>query len=62
MNRIRAFLVKVIDDILMVAGCGCILYGLSLWNVAVMWVCAGIMLIGWGVLIGKMKAKVSDAA
>ena len=45
------------DDILLAAGCGCILYGLSLWNPVVTWITAGLMLIGFGALIGKVKGK-----
>lgn len=46
-----------LDDLLLLAGCGCIVYGLSLWNVVVMWVVLGIILIGFGALIGKAKAQ-----
>lgn len=54
MKRIIA---AYIDDALLLAGGGCILYGLSLWNPIITWIAAGIMLIGLGVLIGKAKAK-----
>ena len=50
-------LVKFLDDILLLAGGGCILYGLSLWNPVVTWIAGGMMLIGLGILIGKAKAK-----
>lgn len=48
---------KFIDDLLLLAGCACILIGLSLWNPVITWIAAGVMLIGFGVLIGKAKAN-----
>jgi hypothetical protein len=45
------------EDILLLAGCACVLYGLSLWNAVITWIVAGLMLIGFGLLIGKAKAK-----
>jgi len=57
MNRIRPFFSKIIDDILLFMGCGCILYGLWLWNVVITWIALGIMLIVFGVLIGKAKTS-----
>jgi len=52
------FINKFLDDLLLVAGCICILVGLAQWNLVVTWVVAGLMLIGWGVLIGKVKSHV----
>lgn len=49
--------VRYLDDILLVAGCACILYGLSQWNVIVTWIMAGIMLIVFSVLIAMNDAK-----
>jgi len=51
----RRFLLKWLEDILLLAGCGCILYGLSLWNAIVTWIAAGLMLIGLAILFGKAK-------
>lgn len=45
------------DDILLVAGCIAILIGLMQWNVIVTWIVGGMMLIGWGLLIGKVMSK-----
>jgi hypothetical protein len=45
------------DDILLLAGCVCILRGLSMWNIVVTWIVCGIMLIALAVLIGKVKGK-----
>lgn len=50
-------IVMYLDDILLLAGCGCVLYGLSLWNVVITWIAAGAMLIGAAVLVGKVKGK-----
>ncbi len=50
-------LLRFLDDLLLVAGCACILYGLSLLSAIAMWITAGAMLIVFGVLIGKAKAK-----
>jgi hypothetical protein len=54
------WLLRYLDDILLLAGCGCILYGLSLWNIVITWIVAGLMLVGFGVLIGKVKADHVD--
>ena len=51
MNMLR----KYIDDLLLLAGCVCILYGLSQWSIIVTWIVAGLMLIGLAALIGKVK-------
>jgi len=53
----RTFLLKYLDDLLLVLGCGCILYGLSLWNGVITWVVGGLMLAGIGVMVGKVKVK-----
>jgi len=57
MQRILRSLALFIDDILLLAGCGCILYGLSLWSAIATWLMAGAMLIGYGLLVGKEMAK-----
>jgi hypothetical protein len=49
----KKFLLNYLDDILLLAGCGCILYGLALWSVIITWIVAGLMLIGLSVLVGK---------
>ncbi len=49
--------IRLFDDVLLLAGCGCILYGLSMWNVIITWIVAGSMLIGLAILVGKAKAK-----
>jgi hypothetical protein len=46
-----------LSDFVILAGCGCIVYGLFLWNIIVAWVMAGLLLIAWGVLIGLIRAK-----
>jgi hypothetical protein len=45
------------DDILLVVGCGCILVGMAMVNIPLTWMAGGLMLILFGILIGKAKAK-----
>lgn len=47
----------LLDDLLLLAGCGCILYGLSMWSAIITWIAAGIMLIGLAVLVGIRKGR-----
>jgi hypothetical protein len=49
----RKFIANYLDDMLVLAGCGVILAGLSLWNLVVTLVVAGAMLISIGLLMGK---------
>jgi hypothetical protein len=44
------------DDALFLSGCGCILYGISLWSLMATWLAAGVMLIGIGYLYGKYSS------
>lgn len=55
---------KYLDDVLLLAGCGCVLYGLSLWSAAITWIVGGLMLIGLAVLVGTFRGvrKAKDAA
>jgi len=56
--RILGYLLgKFLDDILMLAGCACIIYGLSLWNLVVTWIVAGMILIGLAYLVGKARVN-----
>lgn len=48
-------LINYLDDGLLLAGCACILYGLSLWSIVITWVTAGLMLIGFAVIVGKVR-------
>ncbi len=57
---IRSFFNKFFDDLLMVGGCSCVLVGLSKWNVTVTWIIGGLMLIGFGLLVGKVRSKNAD--
>lgn len=50
------FISRFLDDILLFTGCIAILVGLAQWNLVITWVVGGLMLIGWGVLIGKVKS------
>lgn len=48
---------QFLDDILLVAGCVCVLYGLSLWSAIITWIVLGLILIGLAVLVGMRKAR-----
>lgn len=37
--------VKYLDDILLLAGGGCVVYGLSMWSIPLAWIVGGLMLI-----------------
>lgn len=52
------FLNRYCDDLLLMLGCIAILVGLAQWNIPLTWISGGGMLIGWGVLVGKVKAKI----
>jgi len=49
---------KYLDDLLLLGGCVCILVGLVQWSVIATWITGGVMLIGFGVLIGRVKGKI----
>ena len=49
----RKLIRDYLDDALVLAGCGLVLFGLSLWSTILTWVVAGVMLISIGVLVGK---------
>ena len=51
------FLLTNLDDVLLLAGCVCILIGLSLWSVIATWIAAGVMSIAIGLMIAKEKAN-----
>jgi hypothetical protein len=48
---------KYLDDVLLVLGCACMLIGVSKISIVATWIIGGVMLIVFGVLIGKVKAK-----
>jgi hypothetical protein len=48
----RAFLQKHLDDVLILAGSGLVVYGVSLLSLVAAWITAGIALIVFGVLVG----------
>ncbi len=53
----KRFFRNYLDDVLLLAGCGCILYGLSMWSVILTWIWGGVTLIFLGVLVAWRKAK-----
>jgi hypothetical protein len=56
----RRLFFAFLDDILLLAGCCCILYGLSLWSAVVTWIVAGLMFYGFAFLVVKVKAQNVD--
>jgi len=53
----KRILINYADDILLVLGCVFVLIGLSMWSAIATWIAAGLMLIGGGILIGKVTGK-----
>lgn len=53
----RQFLQDHADDVLLLAGCGCILHGLGMWSAMAAWIAAGVMLVVFGVLMGVGKGR-----
>ena len=53
----KNFISRYFEDLLLLVGCIFILVGLAQWNAIVTWVVAGMMLIGWGFLIGKVNSN-----
>lgn len=56
----KRFIARNFEDMLLALGCILILFGLAQWNAIVTWIVAGMMLIGWGFLIGKAKSNVNS--
>ena len=56
----KKFISRNFEDMLLALGCILILIGLAQWNAIVTWIVAGMMLIGWGFLIGKAKSNVNS--
>lgn len=52
MKIIAAFLQKHLDDMLLIAGCAAIIYGVSLIFVPAAWIAAGVLCLGLAFLIG----------
>lgn len=48
-----------LDDLLLLAGCVCIVAGVAMWSVPAALIVAGLLLIGLGFLVGKKM--VNDA-
>jgi hypothetical protein len=46
-----------LDDILLIAGCICIVTGVALWSIPAALIVAGIALIALGFLVGKKMAN-----
>lgn len=50
------FIRRHLDDLLLLAGCLAILYGISMWNTAATWIAGGFMAICLAVLVGMRNA------
>jgi len=48
--------ISYLDDILTLAGCACIVWGIAQIYVPAAWIAAGIAAIAWGWLFGKYNA------
>lgn len=59
MKKLMKSLRNNLDDLLLMAGCGCVLYGLSMWNAVITWVVGGLMLGGWAFMLGKVESNES---
>lgn len=57
----RKIMYNWLDDILLLGGYVCIVYGLSLWNAAAAWIVGGLLLVSLAMLIGKAKAQNVDS-
>lgn len=56
----RRLLGRYGDDLLLILGCLCILYGVTMVSIVATWILGGLMLIGFGVMIGKAKANAAE--
>ena len=56
----KRFLSKYLDCWLLTPGCMCVVIGLAQWNAVIAWVAGGVMLMGFGLMVGKAKAKDVD--
>lgn len=53
----KANLKKNLDDVLLIAGCVCIVLGVALLSIPAAFITAGVSLIGFGFLVGKKMAN-----
>ncbi len=53
----KRFLSNYLDDILVVVGCISVLVGLAQWNAAITWMVGGLMLIAFGIIVGRVRAE-----
>lgn len=51
-NPIKAFFRRHTDDLLVLTGCGLIVYGVSLISFPAAWISAGVLCFGLSVLVG----------
>jgi hypothetical protein len=51
---------KNLDDVLLIAGCVCIVLGVGMLSIPAALIVAGVALIGFGILVGKKLANDID--
>lgn len=56
----KLWLRRYADDMLLLAGCACVVVGVAQISGPLAWIVAGIMLIGLAALIGKAKSHVIE--
>lgn len=56
----KANLKKNLDDVFLIAGCVCIVFGVGMVSIPAALIVAGIALIGFGFLVGKKMANGID--
>lgn len=56
-KRVAQLAIQYGDDVLILVGCVCLLYGLAQINTIFAWLAGGLMLIVFGVLLGKAKSN-----
>lgn len=47
---------KYADDVLILAGCVCLVYGIWQFSPAAAWIVGGLALVAFGAIYGKVKA------
>jgi hypothetical protein len=52
----KRILSNYLTELLLLAGCVCILVSLAQWSLMITWLAGGWMLIGWAFLVGKGRS------
>jgi len=51
-RKVKAFRQKHLDDLVLLAGCGCVVYGVSFLSIPGAWITAGVLLIAMAIMVG----------